>query len=297
VKQRSGLGRGLSSLISAESYQPVKGEAQDIPLSSIRANRMQPRQYFDEAALIELADSMAQLGLLQPILVRPVEGGEFELIAGERRLRAARRLGWQTITAIVQDAGDKDSLERAIVENVQRMDLNPIEEARAYLELSQRFGLTHEAIAARVGKSRTAVSNSMRLLQLPENIQRMVSEGKLSAGHARALLSVPDRTLQEELANKCVTEQLSVRSLEDIVRQFVEPDRAETELTDIKADNNSEKYSQQKSKPAGFIELEALLSERLNTVVRVEKGEKKGKVIIEFADIDDLERIYRLMFR
>lgn len=292
MKQRSGLGKGLSSLISTEGFQATPGSIKEIPIGSIVVNQQQPRKYFDEELLVELASSMAEVGLLQPIIVRPVENGLFELIAGERRVRAAKRLGWQTILSIIQEASNQESLERALIENLQRANLNPIEEAHAYLQLCEQFNLTHDEVALKVGKSRAAVSNAIRLLQLPESIQRLVYENKLSSGHARALLSLTDRTLQENLAQRCVNEEISVRKLEDIVREIVNA-HSEEKATDNLA--RTPKSSNER-KPTGFLELESLLSDRLNTVVHVQHSGKKGKLVIEFADIDDLERIYRLMF-
>ena len=217
MARRSGLGKGLGALIPTEVAE-AGGGLQDVPISRIRPNRFQPRQHFDEESLVGLTDSVREIGVLQPVLVRSVGDG-YELIAGERRWRAAKRAGLQTIPAIVRETEDAGSLEQALVENLHRDDLNPLEEAAAYQQLIEDFGLTQEKVAARVGKSRSAVSNTLRLFQLPPTVQRMVGEGLLSEGHARALLGTPDRAYQETLAKRVVKEELSVRAVEEAVRE------------------------------------------------------------------------------
>src|SRR5580658_9681739 len=219
VSRRSGLGRGLSALIPSESPASHASAFRDIPLSQIRPNRLQPREHFDEEAMSSLAASIRELGVLQPVLVREIGHDEYELIAGERRWRAARRAGLQALPALVQTATDVSSLEQALVENLHREDLNPLEEAAAYKQLIEDFELTHEDLARRVGKSRAAVSNSLRLFQLPPSVQRLVSDRMLSAGHARALLGTPDREAQQRLAEDAVENGLSVRAIEEAVRR------------------------------------------------------------------------------
>src|SRR3954464_13666657 len=193
-------------------------ELREIPLSQIRPNPHQPRTHFDEEALASLAASIAELGVLQPVLLRPVSDEEYELVAGEGRWRAAKRAGLQTIPALVRETPDVSALEQAVVENLHREDLNPLEEAAAYQQLIEDFSMTHDQLAPRVGKSRATVTNMLRLFQLPPAIQKLVAEGTLSAGHARALLGTPDRAFQESLARKAVQEGLSVRAVEEAVR-------------------------------------------------------------------------------
>jgi ParB family chromosome partitioning protein len=255
--------------------------------------------------MTNLASSIREVGVLQPILVRESKDGEYELIAGERRWRAARRAGLHTIPVLVQSASDVHSLEQALVENLHREDLNPLEEAGAFQQLVDEFGYTHEQIAARVGKSRTAVTNTLRLLQLPAGVQRSLADGIISAGHARALLGTPDRSFQEELAKRTVSEGLTVRAVEDAVRRHASG--VEAEPTTSEHSNGAVAASTEATTPAspgsvrrrlpapGVLELEDLLSARLNTRVKVEMGAKRGRVVIDFATLEDLERIYKLM--
>jgi ParB family chromosome partitioning protein len=257
---------------------------QEIPVAAVQPSGYQPRTGFDEESLAALTASVRELGVLQPILVRPAGEGSFELVAGERRWRAAKRAGLQTIPAIVRPVADTRVLEQALVENLQREDLNPIDEAAAYQQLVEDFHVTHEEIATRVGKSRAAVSNTLRLFQLPASIQKMVADAQLSAGHARALLGTPDRAFQETLAKRAVAEGLSVRAVEDAVR-----DR------DQRGQKAASRAKSGKLRPPGLLELEQLLSAHLDTRVKVEMGASKGRVTIEFATLEDLERIYRVM--
>jgi ParB family chromosome partitioning protein len=277
----------LGALIPTEVVQEQGASLLEVPVSALKPNSFQPRGHFDEDALASLTASVRELGVLQPVLVRqPDDQGVYELIAGERRWRAAKRAGLQTIPALVRTATDADSLEQALVENLHREDLNPLEEAAAYQQLIEDFKLTHDELATRVGKSRAAISNTLRLFQLPPGIQRLVAEGQLSAGHARALLGTPDRSYQEALARRAVTEGLSVRSVEEAVRARGE--RAP-------ADETSREPAPARLRPPGFLELEELLSTHLDTRVKVEMGLKKGRVLIEFATLEDLERIYKAM--
>ena len=216
--RRSGLGRGLGALIPNEVVGDRSSPLLEIPVVAIRANPHQPRTSFDEEAMASLTASIREVGVLQPVLVRAVGDSAYELIAGERRWRAAKRAGLPTIPAIVRESSDVHSVEQALVENLHRLDLNPLEEAGAYQQLIEDFGLTHEQLSIRVGKSRVAITNILRLFQLPPSVQKLVSDGQLSAGHARALLGTPDRAFQESLARRAVAEQLSVRAVEDAVR-------------------------------------------------------------------------------
>jgi ParB family chromosome partitioning protein len=347
VSRRSGLGRGLGSLIPSASPEAAGGsELKQLPIDRVRPNPLQPRKHFDEEALASLVDSIKAVGILQPVLVRLMPTGDYELIAGERRFRAAHRAGLATLPALVRGADDAASLEQALVENLHREDLNALDEAGAYQQLIEDFGLTHDEVARRVGKSRTAVTNALRLFQLPPAVQRHMRDGLLTAGHGRALLGTPDRARQEELAREAVRRGLSVRMLEEMVRaslladdpslareatapdigpsavngqQPVPPDqgrpagmssprgdahastprsvgRGEPSPTEEEQeDHPSEGPRQGRLRPPGVLDLEELLGDHLNTRVTVDVGGKRGRVVIEFANLDDLERIYRLM--
>jgi ParB family chromosome partitioning protein len=245
--------------------------------------------------LVTLTDSVRELGVLQPILVRPSGEGRYELIAGERRWRAARRAGLPTIPAVVREVDAQTSLEQAVVENLHRQDLNAMEEAAAYQRLADEFELTQDKIARRVGKSRSAVANTLRLFQLPAAVQRLIADGDLSAGHARALLAHPDRSAQERLAVVMVKGGLSVRQAEELVRKAV-GDSIPAESSDV-AGHRSEGGPIGETRPAALLELEDLLGAHLETNVHVSVGRSKGRMVIEFADIEDLKRIYQVMMR
>jgi ParB family chromosome partitioning protein len=290
VARRSGLGKGLGALIPTEVMAERESALLELPITSIRASAFQPRKNFEEESLVALAASIRELGVLQPVLVRPDDEGTYELVAGERRWRAAKRAGLQTIPALVRDVSDDVSVEQALVENLQREDLNPLEEAAAYQQLIEDFNLTHEELAARVGKSRAAISNTLRLFQLPPAIQRLVAEGQLTEGHARALLGTPDRAFQEALAERIVTEGLSVRTAEEAVRARTHPGEGGEPAPNATASPPSRRL-----RPPGLLELEELLSQHLDTRVKIDMGAKKGRVIIDFATLEDLERLYRLM--
>jgi ParB family transcriptional regulator, chromosome partitioning protein len=293
VARRGGLGKGLGALIppGTEFAVAEHGGLEMLPVAAVRPNRYQPREYFDEDALSSLAESIREVGVLQPILVRPLGEGEYEIVAGERRWRAARRVGLQTIPALVHATDDAASLEHALVENLHRDDLNVLEEAAAYQQLIEDFGLTHDEVATRVGRSRATVSNTLRLLQLPPSIQRALQERKLSMGHARALLGTPDRAFQEQLAKRAIEEDLSVRAVEDVIREH------ETGATDP-ADTPEEgtaPEARRRLRPPGLVELEELLGDRLDTRVKISMGASRGKVVVEFSTLEDLERIYRVI--
>lgn len=302
AQRRSGLGKGLSSLIPQEAAGVAEVDATllKIETSSIVPNPNQPREHFDEEGLVELSASIAEMGVLQPILVRPLdEAGSFELVAGERRWRAAQRAGLATIPAIVRSTSDLSSIEQALVENLHRADLSPLEEAGAYQQLLEDFGLTHDQLSHRVGKSRSAITNAIRLLGLPPAVQALLNDGQLSAGHARALLGTPDRSRQEALARESVAEGWSVRAMEQAVRGVdIAP---ETAVDESESDGDRGTIDgagltpATKLRPPGLLELEGLLAEHLETRVSVNLGAKRGKIAIDFADLEDLERIYRLM--
>ena len=283
MTRKGGLGKGLGALIPPGAAEGLgAGGYQELPVSTIRANRYQPREHFGEEQLSALADSIREVGVLQPVLVRPADDG-YELIAGERRWRAARRAGLQAIPALIRTTDDASALEHALVENVHRADLNALEEAAAYQQLIEDFGLTHEQVAARVGRSRVAITNTLRLLQLPPAIQKMIQEDTLKGGHARALLGTPDRAFQEQLARRVVNEGLSVRAVEDAVRAHV---------GDAKRAPSS---APGQLRPPGLLELEELLGDYLETRVKITVGGKQGKITVDFADLADLERLYRVV--
>ncbi len=300
MARRSGLGKGLGALLPSETGAAPPSTAElndlrDVPVAAVRPNRFQPRQDFDEDALGHLAASIAEVGVLQPVLVRPIgeEDGEpvYELIAGERRWRAAKRVGLPSLPAIVRDVSDLASMEQAVVENLHRRDLNPLEEAAACQQLLEDFGLTHDQLAKRVGKSRTTVTNLIRLLQLPPPVQRLVRDGALAEGHARALLGLADNAQIEALASRVAADGLSVRATEDLVRaKSGAPPKPRPGAAPRPTAGNPGR-----TKEPGLLELEQLLGDLLSTRVVVELGSAKGRMIVEFADLDDLERIYRAM--
>ena len=296
MAKRTGLGRGLGSLIP--EGEPTTSETNDvvsdsplrvIDITVIRPNTYQPRRVFDDETLQSLADSIAAVGVIQPIIVKPgATAGEFELIAGERRWRAAQIAGLTSIPALIQDdLTSRDSLERAIVENLHRVDLSALEEAAAYQQLIDEFGLTHDEVAQRVGKNRTTVTNILRLLQLGPAAQEALSHGKISAGHARALLAVADVARQAQLVTDISSRDLSVRATEEEVRRSLEP-------TAPKVVPTTPKGPILRPLPDAIVtELEKMLEDYLDTRVHVEIKGKNGKITIDFADLDDLERIYK----
>jgi ParB family chromosome partitioning protein len=296
VARRSGLGRGLGALIPTDITGETGSALREVPVEAIAPNPHQPRSYFDEEALATLTASVAELGVLQPVLVREAGEDRFELIAGERRWRAAKRAGLPTIPVVVRTVDEVLSLEQALVENLHREDLNPLEEAAAYQQLMEDFELTQEQVAQKVGKSRSAVANTLRLFQLPPTIQRLVAENQLSAGHAKALLGTPDRVFQERLARDIVARGTSVREAEDAVRLHNEEAAADHEA-DPDAPGAPRGAVAKRLRPPGLLELEELLADHLDTRVRVSMGAGggRGKVVVEFGGLEDLERIYRVM--
>ena len=286
-REKTGLGRGLGALIPSTStskegsyYSEATGY-QEVPIGSISVNPYQPRDVFDEDALNSLSLSIREVGVLQPVLIRRKSSDTFELIAGERRWRAAKRAGKETIPAIVRDIEDLTSLEHALVENLHRQDLGPLEEAAAYQQLIDDFQLSQEAVAKRVGKSRPAIANALRLLQLPSSVQGFLMDGRLTAGHARALLGLSSRHEQDQLANRAIEENLTVREVERIVR------------------DGSVSTKGTKKRPAkksvAELEVERILSELLSTRVGVTIGSRRGKITIDFANNDDLTRILNII--
>jgi ParB family transcriptional regulator, chromosome partitioning protein len=315
TQQRRGLGKGLGALIPATvgvgegeqpagvrtpggleqrpaatppgevvTAEPIEGAYfEEVPTGSITPNPRQPRRTFDEDALDELASSIREVGLLQPVVVRKVMPGRYELIMGERRWRASQRADLNHIPAIVRETADTDLLRDALIENLHRQQLDPLEEAAAYQQLLDDFGATHEQLARKIGRSRPHISNTLRLLNLPPAVQKRVAAGVLSAGHARALLSVDDADAQERLAHRIVAEGLSVRAVEEIVA-VGDDDRAKPKRRPVN-----------KPTAPGLRDLADRLSDVLETRVKVELGQRKGKIVVEFASLDDLDRIVKAM--
>jgi ParB family chromosome partitioning protein len=306
--QRRGLGRGLGSLIptTAPPGEPAGSTATDtaaqpddghqgaelapvagasfaeLPIDSIRPNGQQPRQVFAEEAMAELVQSIREVGLLQPVVVRR-RGDGYELVMGERRWRACQEAGLATLPAIVRDTDDTDMLRDALLENLHRAQLNPLEEASAYQQLLDDFGCTHDELASRIGRSRPQISNTIRLLKLSPAVQRRVAAGVLSAGHARSLLAVEDPELQDKLAQRVIAEGISVRGLEELVAL------GETGTGRVR------RVPRAKPTAPGLAELADRLSDRLETRVKVDLGRSKGKITVEFASLDDLRRIVDIM--
>ena len=261
---------------------PVPGARfAELPVAAIDPNPKQPRHVFDEEALEELKISIQEVGFLQPIVVRDTGNGRYELVMGERRLRAAQSIGRETIPAIVRDTRDDAMLRDALLENIHRANLNPLEEAAAYQQLLDEFGATHEELAKRIGRSRPQISNTIRLLNLPAPVQRRVAAGVLSAGHARALLGLDDSDAQEQLALRIVAEGLSVRATEELVSMTLSDGPVKKAAPTRRA----------KVHAPALNDLAERLSDRFDTRVKVDIGRNKGKITIEFATVDDLERI------
>ena len=282
MSKRGGLGRGLSALIPGAEEGAGAGLL-EISIQGVTSNPKQPRTRFDEEAIDSLAASIREVGVLQPIVVRRSERG-YELIAGEWRLRAAKRAGLATIPAVIRDSEDADTLREAIIENIHREDLGPIELADAFRALLDDLGLTQEVLAERLGVSRSHIANTIRLLQLSPDVQQLLADGKVQAGHARALLGLPDPEAQATLALRAAAEGLSVREVEELVRVFVDGPPAE-------APSSSARTEAPPQRDPAMGEMEEILSEQLATRVQIEVSKKRGRVIIEFGSADDLERI------
>ncbi len=275
------IGRGVAAIISSS---PSAGNYLEIPLAQIIPNQRQPRKEFDSAAFESLVQSIEAVGLLQPVLVREVQRDQYELIAGERRFRAVQKIGLPTIPAIVKSSRDQDSLEQALAENLHRAELNPLEEAAAYKSLIDDFGLSQEEVASRVQKSRAVISNTIRLTQLPPEIHKLIIEGSLTAGHARALLALKTEKQQIAVSKKVVKENWSVRRLEEFAQK------------EKPAKMNAKTSEAAPTRSAVVVELENLLGEHLSTRVKVQIGSNdRGKISVEFFGVDDLERIYKKM--
>ena len=277
TKQR-GLGRGLGALI--DDFSPNSGQETitKLPLQKVEPNPNQPRRSFDEEELQALADSIAEHGILQPLAVRALDGGFYQIIAGERRWRAARMAGLSEVPVVVLDADDRTVMELALIENLQRQDLNPMEEAEGYRVLMEDYGLTQEQAAARVGKSRPAVTNALRLLALPDEVREMVENGTLSAGHARAVLSLPNERLQKAAAQKIIALRLSVRQAEAMCKRMAAGEKTEKPKSELTVDYVGE--------------CEKALTKQLGRRVKIVSGKRKGRFELEFYGEDDLQRLY-----
>jgi ParB family chromosome partitioning protein len=280
--KRGGLGRNLDALIptpirATGVETPVAGRL-EVDIDSVRPNPKQPRSIFDDSELAELASSIKEIGILQPPVVRKVGENQYELIMGERRLRASKLAGLKRIPVIIRETSDNELLREALIENIHRSNLNALEEAAAYNQMLTDFGLTHDELATRIGKSRPVITNTLRLLNLPPSVQKKLASGAISAGHARALLGLNDANEIERIANKIVSEGLSVRSTEEL----------------IALSGGSKKSSGKKSGSSSlgkYQELEEKIGDSLDTRVKIKGGSKGGKILIEFADSQDLLRI------
>jgi ParB family transcriptional regulator, chromosome partitioning protein len=278
--KRGGLGQGLSALIPA-AVEEGSGLAQ-VPVEAVSPNPRQPRTNFDDETLQALAASIREVGVLQPIVVRRRGEAAYELIAGERRLRAARLAGLATVPVILRDSGDADTLREALIENIHRDDLGPIELAEAFRELLDELGLKQEMLAERLGVSRSHIANTIRLLQLPPDVQQLLADGRIQAGHGRALLALNDADAQGALALRAAAEELSVREVEELVRRYVDaPPRSDAPPA----------ASSPPPSDASLTEVEELLAEQLATRVLIQMGKKRGRIVVEFGSADDLERI------
>jgi ParB family chromosome partitioning protein len=279
--KKSGLGRGFDAIFADNSVEDIStgNSTTKVKLLDIEPNREQPRKQFDEDALAELSDSIAQHGVLQPLLVRPMPDGGYQLVAGERRWRASRMAGLTEVPVVIRDLTDAQVAELALVENLQRENLNPLEEANGYKELSDKFGYTQEKISEIVGKSRPSIANALRLLNLPEDVQEMVSDGSISMGHARAILSLEDDKMKTDLAKLVIQNDLSVRETERIARSMVK---------------EAPQKSKAKKRNPYYDEAELALSEVLGRKVKITKSSKKGALEIEFFDDADLKKLLKI---
>lgn len=277
-----GLGKGLGALLGETSLQPQESGSVYLPLAKVEPGLNQPRKQFDESSLNDLADSVREHGIIQPLTVRRLSSGYYQIIAGERRWRAAKIAGLSEVPAVIVEADDRKVMEIGLIENLQREDLNPMEEADGYLALKEEFGMTQEEIAQRMGKSRPAIANALRLTALPALLREMVVDGDLSAGHARSLLALPRADLQEKAAQMVVSRELSVRQTEALVKTL----QAEDKPTKTKGVDEQRIY---------LDEIEKNLSNRLGRKVSIAAGKKKGKIELEYYDLDDLETLLALL--
>ncbi len=280
--KRGGLGTNLDALIPTSlTVEGVEvGQQNEIPIDSILPNPKQPRTYFDETTLLELTQSIMEVGLLQPPVVREISFGRYELIMGERRFRAAKAAGLKSIPVIIRQTTDNELLREALIENIHRSQLNPLEEGAAYAQLLTDFNCTHDELATKLGKSRSHISNTIRLLNLPSTVQRKLATGVISAGHARALLGLENEEEIEKLANRIVSQGLSVRAVEEIIST---------------GSATKKKRRKNESPVRNYSEMSERLSDRLDTRVMVQSGKGVGKIVIEFSGVEDLHRIADLL--
>ena len=277
-----GLGKGLGALLGDTSIQTQESGSVYLPIAQVEPGLNQPRKQFDEQSLSDLADSIREHGIIQPLTVRRLSSGYYQIIAGERRWRASKLVGLNEVPAVIIEADDRKVMELGLIENLQREDLNPMEEADGYLSLKEEFGLTQEEIAQRMGKSRPAIANALRLTALPALLREMVVDGDLSAGHARALLALPRVDLQEKAAQQVVSQELSVRQTESLVKKLQEGEKP----AKVKANDEQRIYLE---------EIEKNLSTRWGRKVSIAAGRKKGKIELEYYDLDDLEHLLSLL--
>lgn len=295
-KGHGGLGKGLGALLKNREITPAKDQVQEIAADEIRANRYQPRQNFDEAALEDLSESIRQYGILQPLIVRRLPEKGYELIAGERRLRAARKAGLEKVPALVREYNDAEISEIALIENIQRENLNIIEEAEAYAFLMQNFQLTQEMLAKKVGRSRPHIANSLRLLELAEPVQDKLVAGELLMGQARPLLALKDEALQIKAAEHILAEHLSSRQAEELVRRLLDdPAYLDVEEGGPEDESAEAQETQEAQQDAFYQDAVGRLNEYLGTKVRIRPGKKKSRIEIEFYSEDDLERLLELL--
>lgn len=295
-KGHGGLGKGLGALLKNREITPAKDQVQEIAADEIRANRYQPRQNFDEAALEDLSESIRQYGILQPLIVRRLPEKGYELIAGERRLRAARKAGLEKVPALVREYNDAEISEIALIENIQRENLNIIEEAEAYAFLMQNFQLTQEMLAKKVGRSRPHIANSLRLLELAEPVQDKLIAGELLMGQARPLLALKDEALQVKASEHILAEHLSSRQAEELVRCLLDnPAYLDAEESGPEDETAEAQETQEAQQDAFYQDAVGRLNEYLGTKVRIRPGKKKSRIEIEFYSEDDLERLLELL--
>lgn len=295
-KGHGGLGKGLGALLKNREITPAKDQVQEIAADEIRANRYQPRQNFDEAALEDLSESIRQYGILQPLIVRRLPEKGYELIAGERRLRAARKAGLEKVPALVREYNDAEISEIALIENIQRENLNIIEEAEAYAFLMQNFQLTQEMLAKKVGRSRPHIANSLRLLELAEPVQDKLIAGELLMGQARPLLALKDEALQVKASEHILAEHLSSRQAEELVRCLLDnPAYLDAEAGGPEDETAEAQETQEAQQDAFYQDAVGRLNEYLGTKVRIRPGKKKSRIEIEFYSEDDLERLLELL--
>ena len=295
-KGHGGLGKGLGALLKNREITPAKDQVQEIAADEIRANRYQPRQNFDEAALEDLSESIRQYGILQPLIVRRLPEKGYELIAGERRLRAARKAGLEKVPALVREYNDAEISEIALIENIQSENLNIIEEAEAYAFLMQNFQLTQEMLAKKVGRSRPHIANSLRLLELAEPVQDKLVAGELLMGQARPLLALKDEALQIKAAEHILAEHLSSRQAEELVRRLLDdPAYLDAEESGPEDESAEAQETQEAQQDAFYQDAVGRLNEYLGTKVRIRPGKKKSRIEIEFYSEDDLELLLELL--